>query len=332
MKFGICACSDASEKAMINACIENNVSYEVIDLLSNDWLKKCKDSSLCGFLIQPPCNYEEHKQIYDERAYVIANLLKKETYPSFNELYVYENKRNMSYWCETYNLPHPKTSIFTSLDSVKVFLADAKYPLVSKSNVGAGGTSVRIINSQSEALSVAKKIFGRFHPEFSFGYTPIGHRGKIPFPRVGRTQKHYMICQEFLSIKWEWRIIRIGDSYFGHQKLLGENNKASGSLLVGWEKPPLELLELVRDFTEKSSFRTVALDIFETYDKQFYVNEIQPLIGAHAPSQMYIDGTPGRYRYIDNNFLFESGEFCKNKCWDIRVEDFTKLIKGKEKK
>jgi len=326
MKFGICACSEASKKAMISACEFNNVTYVEIDLLSNDWLEECERVDVDGFLVQPPCNYEEHKQMYDERSYVINKILKKPLYPSFDELYVYENKRNMSCWNKLFDLPHPKTDIFSDLESATKFLNNADYPLVSKSNVGAGGSSVKVIKTKQTAIKMAKKIFGRYHPEFSLGHTPIGKKGIIPFPRFGRSQRHYMICQEFLSIKWEWRIIRIGDSYFGHQKLLGENGKASGSLLVGWLEPPKGLLNLVKDFSEKSGFRSVAIDIFETNDDNFYVNEIQPLIGAYAPSQMYIDDVPGRFIYKDNDFVFEKGEFCNNKCWDLRVEDLKKLI------
>ena len=45
-------------------------------------------------------------------------------------------------------------------------------------------------------------------------------------------------------------MIRIGNSYLGHQKLLGENGFASGSELVGWQEPPEELLLLLHSVTE----------------------------------------------------------------------------------
>ncbi|MFA0203966.1 hypothetical protein AB4450_12020 [Vibrio breoganii] len=326
LKFAICAPSDESREAITNACIQNDAEYFQYNILGDDWYEKITEVEVDGILIQPPCNYEEHKQIIDERVFVISTKLKILTYPSLEEILVYENKRNMSYWCEIYQLPTAKTKIFTNLKDSLNYINSTSFPVVSKSNVGAGGTSVQIIKSKAKAISLAKSLFGRYHPEFALGHAPWGVKKGIRFPRLGRIQKHYMILQEFLPIKWEWRLIRIGDSYFGHQKLLGSDQKASGSLKVGWEQPPTHLLEMLKKFSDDSGFRTVALDIFETIDGNYSVNEIQPLIGAYAPSQMYINGVPGRYKYSNGSFLFEEGEFCKNKCWDLRVQDLVKLV------
>jgi len=112
-------------------------------------------------------------------------------------------------------------------------------------------------------------------------------------------------------------MIRIGDSYIGHQKLIGDNGFASGSELVGWEKPSDELLNLLRDTTEKMGMRCMTLDIFETLDGSFYINEMQAIIGAYRPYQMKIDGKPGRFIYKDGAFKFEEGIHCQNACEEL---------------
>lgn len=330
MKFAICSYLPDAQQSIANACEKYGIEFEHINLLAQDWLNKFQQGNYDGVVIRPPCTFEAHKQMYDERSYVLNKKLSLPIYPSYQELFVYESKRNMHTWAMLYNLPHPKTNVFATKKDAYDFFQHCEYPLVSKSNVGASGISVKIIKNQQHAKKLARKIFGAIDPELALGYCPIGKKHNIPYPRFGRRQSHYMICQQFLDIKWEWRIVKLHDSYFGHKKLIGENNMASGSMLVGWEDPPKQLLHMVKDFSDSAEFTTVALDIFETQDGHYYVNEIQPIIGAIAPSQMYINDIPGRYQFINEEFVFEQGEFCKNQCWDLRIEAFISQLESGE--
>ncbi len=330
MRFAVCSYLPDGKQSIAKACELQGIEYQHIDLLAEDWFEQLSHGEFDGVVIRPPCTLEAHKQMYDERAYVLNKKLGIPIYPSFEELTVYESKRNMHTWAKLYDLPHPSTHVFATKQDAYQFFDKCDFPLVSKSNVGASGISVKILKTPAQAKKLARKIFGRFDPELALGYCPIGKKRGIPYPRLGRRQSHYMICQQYLDIKWEWRIVKLHDSYFGHKKLIGDNNMASGSMLVGWEDPPKQLLELTRKFATAAEFSTVALDIFEDQSGQFYVNEIQPIIGAIAPSQMYINDVPGRYRYINNEFVFEQGEYCKNQCWDLRIEAFLSQLKEKE--
>jgi glutathione synthase/RimK-type ligase-like ATP-grasp enzyme len=330
MKLAICSYLEDGRQSIAAACEKKGVSYEHINLLSDDWLEQFNNGVFDGVVIRPPCTLDAHKQIFDERAYVLNKKLDLPIYPNFEELYVYENKRNMHTWCKLHNLPHPKTTVLTTKDEAISFFNECSYPIVTKSNVGASGISVKILKKPSAGMNMAKKIFGGIDPELAVGYYPFGRKKGIPYPRLGRRQLHYMICQEYLNIKWEWRVIRLHDSYFGHKKLIGKNNMASGSMLVGWEAPPVKLLEMVKRFSEEANFTTVALDIFETQEGEFFVNEIQPIIGAIAPSQMYLDDKPGRFLFSNGAFVFDEGEYCKNQCWDLRLEAFIEQINSGE--
>lgn len=309
---------------MKQACIDNDVNYIEIDFLSTDWLNQCRNPQINGFIIRPPCTLQEHKNIFDERVYFINEILKKPTYPSFKELYIYENKRNMALYLEGIDAPHPETKVF--LDKKSALQKTPHFPVVMKSNIGASGSAVKIIKNNYQYKKMIKKIFGYIHPEFSLGWIPFVKYKNIPFPRIGRSQKHYAILQEFLDIKWEWRMIRIGDSYLGHQKLLGDNGFASGSELVGWEEPSKELLLLLHNVTEKLNSRCMVLDIFETKEGKFFINEMQTIIGAYRPYQMKINNKPGRFILKENNFIFEEGIHFQNSCWNPRVEDFKKIL------
>ncbi|MFQ2862035.1 hypothetical protein ACK3YD_11065 [Aeromonas caviae] len=327
IKLGIICYPRMELEKMKSACIDNNVDLVEIDIMSPDWMHQC-DGSIDGYLIRPPCTYQEHKSIFDERVFFLNQVLGKPTYPSFKELYTYENKRNMHLFLSGYSIPHAKTEVFMRREDALNNIKDKTFPIVSKSNIGASGSAVQIIKSSRQYTRLVNRIFGRFNPEFSIGWFPVRKINGIPLPRFGRAQKHYLLTQEFINIKWEWRMIRIGDSYIGHQKLLGDNGFASGSELVGWERPSDELLWMLHNATERMGMRCMTLDIFETIEGQFYVNEMQAVIGAYRPYQMKIEGKPGRFILKDGQFQFEEGVHCQNACWNLRVEDFIKMLNG----
>ncbi|QIR06489.1 ATP-grasp domain-containing protein [Salinivibrio costicola] len=325
IKLGIICYPGMELEKIQSACIDNNVEYKVIDFFDPDWLEQCSED-IDGYLIRPPCNYEQHKNIFDERVYLLSEVFGKKIYPSFNELFTYENKRNMHLFLRGYGVPHSKTAIHLDKKTALSQLNSMDFPVVVKSNIGASGSAVRVIKNKNDYKKIANKVFGLFHSEFSLGWYPFIKKNRIPLPRIGRAQKHYLITQAFIDIKWEWRMIRIGDSYFGHQKLIGDNGYASGSELVGWENPPEELLWLLHDTTNKMNMRCMTLDIFETQDGEYYVNEMQAIIGAYRPYQMKIDGKPGRFIINNKKFVFEEGIHCENACWNPRVEDFVKTL------
>lgn len=321
-KLGICTSFEPRYKNYIAACEELGVEYEIIDILSHDWLDIVRNSSCDGFLLRPPSDLQERKTVYDERMYYISHHLKRPVYPGFDELYIYENKRNMAAWLDINGFSHAKTRVFLRKDDALEYLSNCEYPVVFKSNIGYGAHGVKIIKSRVAAKCIAHRIFGIFHPKLTIGY--------FQFPFFGKSQKHYLIVQDFKKIKWEWRIIKIGNSYFGHQKLL-KGQFASGSKLVGWVKPPVELLDLVKNVSEKGGFRSLALDVFETVDDKYVINEIQSIFGSYNPSQMYINDIPGRFVFKDGEFVFEEGYFNKHGSYMLRVQHFLEILDSEVK-
>lgn len=326
IKLGILKDYSDNHQLYVEACKHLQLSYEVIDFLSPEWIKLIKKSGCNGFLCHPPDNIQEQKSIYDERLYFLNIELGKPVYPSLESLYIYENKRNMAYWLQINNIPHPETHIFARKKDAFEFFGNTEFPIVLKTNIGAGGSGVDIINSKSKAKRIAHRVFGRLHPAITFGRVRFSRKFHgIPVPLFGRVQKHYMIAQKFYKIKWEWRIIKIGDTYSGHQKLL-KGQFASGSDKVGWVKPPEELLFMVKDICDKGNFDSMAVDIFETLEGEYLVNELQAIFGSFIPYQMKIDDISGRYVYKNGTFSFEEGEFHQYGSNLLRVERFLELL------
>ena len=135
-----------------------------------------------------------------------------------------------------------------------------------------------------------------------------------------------MIVQDFHKIKWEWRVLKIGNSYFGHQKLL-KGNKASGSGLVGWVMPPIQVLNLAKSVCDKGGFAAMAVDIFETVDGRLLINEIQAQFGSYLDYQMMVDDKPGRLVYSDEKgFVWEEGVFNRLNSCLLRVQNFVEIL------
>ncbi len=338
MKIGILKDSTTNaHQNYINACKDLGVDYELIDIMIADWIDKIKSSDCAGFLVKPAVFKQYHKDMYDERVYFIETILKRPVYPSFNEIFIYENKNNMYYWLESHNIPHPKTYLFYDKNEALEFINTANYPLVFKTKIGSAGLGVKFVKNKRQAKKLIRKAFP-YKPHIVLGWIHPGITKVVVSKRckLARTkmvddkQYGFVMFQEKLpQIKCEWRMIKIGESYFGHQKLEAKNGKHSGSGLVGWVGPPKELLDLVKHICDLGNFNSMNVDIFETVDGKYYVNELQTIFGSIDNSQMYIDGVPGRYKFINGEWVFEEGYFSQNASMNLRVENFVNILKNK---
>jgi len=316
---------------------KEGIIYKIVNLSSSDWLNEIKRCDADYFLSRPPGLSSVFKQLYDERLYIIANVLQKPVYPSLEECLIYENKRFLYTWLAAQKIPHPNTNIFYNINEGEKFIKDSHFPLVAKTNIGASGSGVTILYSEKDAIKYLRRVFfgngapKRWGPNFSKGgllkrgFQYVIHPNFI-FQKINiykkkrlEVQKDFVIFQEFISHDFEWRVVRIGDSFFAHKKLkTGE--KSSGSLIKGYENPPLKLLDFVKGITDKHHFYSQAIDIFEDNEREYLVNEMQCIFGQSDPFQMLVGGKKGRYRFLEKKWIFEEGDFARNACFDLRLE------------
>jgi hypothetical protein len=320
------ACEEFSER----------IEWRVVDLTGDDWLEAV-EAEPCDILLAKPGGLTaSFKQLYDERVYILGKVLGHPVYPSVEEILVYENKRFLSFWLKANHIPHPATHVFYDRAAALRRLESEEFPVVAKTGIGASGSGVRILGSRMEAARYVDLAFSpkgaarRTGPNLASGgllrrglhyvLHPGGIRRKLGIFRALRSdvQKGFVILQEFVPHEFEWRAVRIGDSFFAHKKLKS-GGKASGSLLKGYENPPLQLLDFVRDITERHGFFSQAVDVFES-DRGYLVNEMQCIFGQSDPFQMRVDGRPGRYLWKGGRWAFEEGDFNRNESYNLRVE------------
>ena len=311
----------------IKSCEELKVEYVVLDLLAQDWIERIKNANVDGILVRIKGKIPEQKSMYDERLFFVESELGIPIYPSRKELLLYENKRMCYYWMQTHQIKHSPTHIFYRKKDALRFIDHAQFPLVFKTNSGASSSGVRIIKSKLKAKFIIHKIFGMLDERFSLGNTLWSFKYNIPLPKYGMSQKHYVLIQKFIPHKWEWRVTKIGDSYVGVKKMK-KGEFASGSFSPSWVEPPRELFNLVKYICELGSFDSMAVDILEAEDGTFYVNELQSLFGSRSPFQLKVQDIPGRYKFENDTWVFEEGEFNRFGSCLLRVEDFVLKIKS----
>src|SRR5690554_270730 len=71
----------------------DTIDYVVVDITRQDWLDKIEENSFDILLARPPGLKSLFKQLYDERIYILSNVLNYFIYPSPEEIFIYENKR-----------------------------------------------------------------------------------------------------------------------------------------------------------------------------------------------------------------------------------------------
>ena len=323
--------------AWVKACerYKEQLEYRVVNLTASNWLEEVQGVGHDILLAKPGALSAQHKQLYDERIYILSRLSDSLIFPSPAEIYIYENKRLLSYWLKANGIPHPATHIFYDIKEADAYAGTCILPIVAKTSTGASGSGVKILKSRKEIHKYISRTFrGKGSPQRSGpnlgkgsvmerGFHYISHPSDIMKKlslyrmRADGRQRGLVIFQEFVPHEYEWRAVRIGNSFFAHKKIK-IRDKASGTLLKNYDNPPTELLDFVRQITDKHGFYSQAIDVFDS-GRGYLVNEMQCIFGQSDPFQMKVNGVPGRYIYTDNKWVFEPGDWAKNMCYDLRL-------------
>ncbi len=322
------------------------IDYKIIDITRSRWLEEIINDDAHCILTRPPANLGYLKQLYDERLYILHKVMGKNIYPTYEEILVYENKRVLAYWLQANQIAHPRTSIFYNKEEALEFIQKSAYPIVAKTAIGASGSGVKILATSEEAAGyigqafsskgisrkwgpnlrrgdIAKRLFKRLINIPGF----IRYMNKKREDAVSDPQKYYVLFQEYIQCDYEWRCVRVGDSFFGHKKLARVGEIKSGTSKVSWDPPSEELLDFVKHVTDKRGFQSQSVDLFVGKDGFYLVNELQAFWGSKNPHQMIVDEKPGRYVQKEGRWVFEEGEFNLNNSYDLRLKHVIDLLK-----
>jgi hypothetical protein len=297
----------------MSACRDLGVSYCTINIERSDWIHQVRSSHCNAFLVWPSVSLSVWKEMYDERLAILAGPLGQIVYPELDAMWIYESKRRMHYWLAAAGFPHPQTWIFYNLDEAMVFVDTAEIPIVVKTDLGSTASGVWIVRSRNELRRILRKAFG----------SGILHRGADRRDR----QWSNILFQRFIPRASEWRIIRIGESFFGYEKIrVGDFH--SGTAQWRYVRPPDNLLNLTRQLTDHAGFTSMSVDIFLDEANNFWVNELQGVFGMLRDYACMVDDKMGRMLYDPGtaSWRFEEGDFCRNRMCNLRVQVVLQML------
>lgn len=300
----------------ILACKELKISYKVIDLFSYKWLEEIKASNLDFLVVRNSVQYTPWKDMIDNRVRLLESSSNIKILPKSESLWIWESKLRTTEWLKINELPCPVTKIFYDFNELKNYAKNCTFPIVYKSNIGSGSSGVKIINNKRQLVKISNRVF---------------NKGIRTYRKHKLDYEHgYVILQQYLEGVSEWRIIRIGDYFFGFEKLK-EGEFHSGSQDFGYGMPPREALDVVREFSKKHNFMFVSVDIFVTKSNEYLINEIQPYFGQKDDRELLqINGESGRLKFNEKteSWDFEQGVFCKNNLCNLRILEMIKILEN----
>ena len=306
-KIGIIYDLSHYHKFYIAACVERKISFEVLKIHDTNWIDIFKSSKCDAFLVWPTVVNTVWKKMFDDRLHFLVNTLGMRIFPELESLWIYENKSRVRDFCILHNIKIPTTEIFYREDEAISYLKNAKFPLVLKLDQAAASHGVWILKSFSESQQLIRKIFRK-------GLTV--RRGDPRDRRWGQ-----VIFQDFLPNVDEWRIVRVGDTYFcrfKHKK--GDFHSGSGK--VSWAKPTDEMLNYVQELTNRLNIKSAAVDLFiNATTNEMWVNEIQAMFGEIKKSNTTRgEEKMGKYFFSNGEWKFEQGYFYDNACANLRLD------------
>lgn len=308
LRFAIVYNAAQYHRHFVQACLEIGVPFRVVDLYRADWLEQVKDSGCEVLLVWPDAVRSVTARLIKDRVEVLERYLAYPCVPSSNELWMYEDKCRTAAWLAAHRVPTPATWIFSRQSEAEEFAAGCQLPMVVKTSFGAAASGVWIARRRRTLKRLVRAAFRR----------GLMAGGGDPRDR----QWGSVVLQEYLADVREWRLVRIGESYFGHPKgRVGEFHSGSG--VAHWDVPEPRHLDFLHAVTEAGGFRSMDVDVFETPDGRLLANELQAVFGASvAIDQCRVDGRPGRFvRLSGGRWEFEAGDFARNACANERIRD-----------
>lgn len=329
-----------------NACKKYKMNYDIVELTSDKWYEEVTKKDYDCYLLKPPGRLSVYKQMYDERIYILGKVLGKMLYPSYEEVIIHENKKMLAYWLKAKGISHIETHIFYRKDEALKFINNFNFPIVGKTSIGSSGEGIVFLNNKKDALDYIERAFSKgirrkIGPGLRQGNFFLRGINWITHPKIavtklkrykislGEIQKHYIIFQKYVEHKYEWRTVKIGNSYFGHKKTKS-GLMCSGSKGIEYIALPLNLLNFTKMICENNNFNCMSIDILEDGKDNYVVNEMQCIFGHEQDHILEVDGKIGRYKFVNDNWIIEEGNFNTNLSFDLRLQNAIKILDARK--
>ncbi|NLE21876.1 MAG: hypothetical protein GX624_03705 [Actinobacteria bacterium] len=266
----------------------NRIHYRLYDIHRSDWLARAAEFDL---VIWRPMSFPYEMEECRRKLYVLERKLCKQTYPSFDEAMLYEDKALQYYLLKLHGLPVIDTFVSHSREEALRYMAGRSYPAVWKIATGSGSWGVELVRDAKAGVSWTKDVF-------SFA----GRRTYWPFLR----QKDYIYVQDLEpNAGFDLRVIVVGDKVASFYRDVPDGEyRASGMGLVRWGAPDRECVSIARQVAAALEIPCLAVDfLVGRTDGRPSIIELSSFTQVDLPELLRIDGRLGWLEGEDLHFV-----------------------------
>lgn len=272
----------------------NKINYSYYDIHSTNWQNVAEKFDV---IIWHPQSSPDLQAEAESKIYFLEKYMGKKCFPSFDEIWSYEDKVRSYYLYTHLGLPAVPTFLTNSRDEALEFINKTSYPVISKISTGSASRGVIRLNNKRSAFRYVNLCFSK-----------VGRKSYWPFLR----QTNYVYFQKYIeSAKYDLRIIIVGNKIFGYYRFPEAGDfRASGAGNVEKKALPEDAMKIA--VKVKELFRTTSLAVdmlFSEEEKKFYIIETSIFCGVDTAEQLVVDGKPGYYDYDGKIFTFREGRF-----------------------
>lgn len=89
----------------------------------------------------------------ESKIYILENLMGKFCFPSYHEVWQYENKNRANYLYDYYGLPKIPTYVTQNREEAYELIKEIGYPFITKTTIGAGSSGVKKLIQEVKQLN-----------------------------------------------------------------------------------------------------------------------------------------------------------------------------------
>lgn len=271
----------------------NDIPYKFFDIFKSNWIE---ESLYFDIIVWRSGSDPAPQMDAKTKIYFLENYLKKLCYPTYREIWSYEDKVRQYYLFKINNIPTVETFITNDKEEAIRFIEKANFPIVSKIATGSGSLGVELIKDKKSAQKFINKVFA---PGRNTYWTYL-------------KQKDYVYFQEYIpDASYDLRVIVVGNIFTGFYRMKPKNDfRASGAGLEEKREIPKEALLLAKEVKDKFNVTILAVDMIKSENQgEYKVIEASIFTTIYSAEELIINGVPGYYSYCNSRFDFRLGKY-----------------------
>ncbi|MCG3860921.1 hypothetical protein I3247_04810 [Psychrobacter sp. Ps5] len=282
MKIAIHHRAGSFSARWIEYCKKNSIEYKLVNAFDSDIINQVKDYDVFMW-------HHHHAQYKDvltaKRILFALEHAGVKVFPDFKTAWHFDDKVAQKYLLEAINAPMVTSYVFYDKKDALEWAKNTSYPKVFKLKGGAGATNVKLVRTQSQALKLIDKAFGKGFPQFDrLNYLTerynkfksgqdslmgvVKGTGRLIIPTNSSQQqspeKGYVYFQDFIpNNDFDIRVIVIDGKAFAIKRLVREDDfRASGSGMIIYEKSEIDLrcVEIALGISDELKSQCIAYD------------------------------------------------------------------------